>query len=434
MGVSVEREANPLEDGARAEITIRLGLLALRMTARHSEVVRPRQFVDTQERGPFASWRHTHRFLPSKDGGSSIEDSIRFDPKGGMFARLLIEPFMQRSLARQFAFRHVRVREDLRRHAEFNARFGVQALRIGVTGASGVVGTQLCAFLSTGGHSVVRFTRSAPRNSSERQWNPLDAEHGVDAKSIEDLDVIIHLAGESIAAGRWTPARKRRILESRATGTMAMSRAIARAQRKPAAFLSASGIGYYGAHGDEWVDEKSKCGEGFLAEVARTWEEATHEARDAGVRTAQLRFGVILTASGGALGKMLPAFRMCAGGRVGSGTQGFSWISLDDAIAAMLFVARNDQISGAVNCVAPNAITQREFASVLGRVLRRPTIAPLPAFVVRALLGELGQCLLLEGAFVRCGVLEREGFRFAHASLEAALRLELGRLQCDGID
>ncbi len=429
MRVHIEREAIPLENGACTDVTLRCGLYARRWSSRHSEVVYPREFTDTLERGPFASWRHTHRFLPTDDGASTLEDTIRFDPKGGAVARVLLEPLMQRTFRRIFAFRHARVHEDLRRHSELNARFGERSLRIGVTGAHGCVGTQLCAFLSTAGHSVVRFVRSAPSRADERQWDPTNVESGVDVESIADLDVIIHLAGASIAAGRWNPARKKQILESRTQGTMAMSRAIAKAPRKPEAFLCASAIGFYGHRGDEWVSEQSARGEGFLADVASAWEDATRSASNAGVRTAHMRFGVILTASGGALAQMTPAFRAGLGGRVGAGTQGLSWISLDDAIAAVLFIARNESIRGPVNCVAPSALTQRGFASVLGRVLARPSIVPLPAVVVRALLGELGQALLLEGAFVRPTVLEREGFRFAHPSLEDALRFELGRVR-----
>ena len=432
--IQVVQEAAPLVDGARAEIHIHKGPLKTVLVAVHSEVDPPRQFVDTQERGPFGSWRHVHRFLPEGTDRAMLEDSIRFDPPLGAIGRLVVNPLLQRELARQFAFRHARTREDLRRHAEVAARFGARTLRFGVTGAGGLVGRQLCAFLATGGHEVVRFVRGEPRGPQERHWNPSDPEHGVETRMIEDLDVIVHLAGEPIAEGRWTAERKRIILESRTKGTAALARAISRAERKPEAFLSASAIGYYGSRGEEWMDERSAPGTGFLPDVVCAWEDATVAARDAGVRTAHLRFGVIVSAAGGALRKMLPAFRLGAGGPIGRGTQGMSWISLDDAIGAMYFISRDDTIRGAVNCVAPNALAQRGFAAVLGRVISRPSFAPLPAPIVRLLFGELGQRLLLEGAFVRPTVLTQAGFRFAHPSLEQALRLELGRLHADGID
>lgn len=432
--IEVRQEASPLVDGARAIIGIRKGPMRTTLVALHGEVDPPRQFVDTQERGPFARWRHVHRFLPEAEDRSMLEDSIEYALPGGPIGRLILGRTMRRELARQFAFRHARTRSDLRRHLELDARFGPQRLRVGVTGASGLVGTQLCAFLTTGGHEVVRFVRGQPNGASERRWNPADAEHGVDPRSVEDLDAVIHLAGEPIAARRWSPEQRTRIRASRVDGTRAIALAIARAGRRPSVLVSASAIGFYGDRGDEWVDERSTAGEGFLADVVQDWEGATLAARDAGVRTVHMRVGIVLSAAGGALGKMLTPFKLGAGGPIGRGRQGFSWISLDDLIGALAFSMRDPELTGAVNAVAPGALAQRGFASVLGRVLGRPSIAPLPGPVVRLLFGEMGQQLLLEGAFVRPTALVTRGFRFEHASLEQALRLELGRLHADGID
>ncbi len=435
--IKVVEEASPLVDGARAVIEIRKGPVRITLVAVHSDIEPNRQFVDSQERGPFGSWRHVHRFLPGTEGGrvhAMLEDSIRFDPPLGGIGRVLLGGQLNRELARQFAFRHARTREDLRRHAEFEHRFGARALRVGVTGASGLVGRQLCAFLSTGGHEVVRFVRGTPKRANERAWNPADPERGLDPSAVSDLDVVVHLAGEGIADARWSPARKQAILESRTRGTATIARAIARADRKPEAFISASAIGFYGHRTGEWVDERSSAGTGFLADVVRAWEDSTVAAREAGVRTVHLRLGIVLSAAGGALAKMLPAFQFGAGGPIGSGTQGFSWVSLDDVVGSVLFCARNTAMQGAVNVVAPAAMPQREFARVLGRVLRRPSFAPLPAPIVRLVFGELGQRALLEGALVRPSALAHHGYRFSHPSLEDALRLELGRLHSDGID
>ena len=207
---------------------------------------------------------------------------------------------------------------------------------------------------------------------------------------------------------------------------------LARAARKPEVFVSASAIGYYGHRAEGWVDERSAPGSGFLADVVRAWEDAAVSAREADVRTVHLRLGVVVAAAGGALAKMLLPFQLGAGGPIGSGRQGFSWVSLDDVLGAALFSMRNRDVRGPVNVVAPAALPQREFARTLGRVLRRPSFAPLPAPVVRLLFGELGQRALLEGALVRPLALEQHGYRFTHASLEDALRLELGRLRPDG--
>lgn len=431
--IEVLQEAAPLIDGAHAVLRIRKPpFLSTTLAALHSEVDPPRQFVDTQERGPFAHWRHVHRFLPDSDGHSTIDDAIEYALPGGMVGRLLLGRLMRSELNRQFAFRHARTRSDLRRHRELDARFGDRRLRIGITGASGLVGTQLSAFLTTGGHEVVRFVRGLPRGNAERRWNPTDPEHGIDPRDVEDLDAMVHLAGEPIAARRWTAEQRHRIRTSRVDGTRTVANAIARAKCRPSVLLCASAIGFYGDRGESWVDEASAGGEGFLPDVVREWELAADAARRAGVRTVHVRVGIVLSAAGGALGKMLTPFKLGAGGPIGSGKQGFSWISLDDLIGALAFCVRNPDVAGAINAVAPGALPQRGFASVLGRVLGRPSFAPLPAPIVRLLFGDMGQRLLLEGVYVRPTALLSHGFRFEHASLEQALRLELGRLHADG--
>ena len=432
--IEIRREASPLVDGAIADLVIRKGPIATRLVARHEDVDPPRQFVDVQQSGPFGSWRHVHRFLPHGEGGSTLEDSIRFDPPLGAVGRILLRRVFAKELARQFAFRHERTRADLSRHAEIAARFGARVLRVGVTGASGLVGSALCAFLTTGGHEVVRFVRGRPSGPGERPWRPDDPESGLDPAHLADLDAVVHLAGAGIADVRWSEARKRMILESRTKGTEAVARAIARAPRKPAVLVSTSATGFYGPRGDEPVDERSPPGEGFLPAVVQAWERAADPARDAGVRVVHPRIGVVLSARGGALAKMRLPFLLGAGGPIGSGRQGFSWISLDDLVGAIVFLMRAERIAGPVNCNSPFPLAQRDFASVLGSVLRRPAFAPLPAPVVRLVFGEMGERLLLEGAFVRPAVLLSEGFRFEHESLERALRLELGRLHEDGID
>jgi len=301
-------------------------------------------------------------------------------------------------------------------------------MRVVVSGASGLIGTALCASLRRDGHAVTPLVRRAAR-PGESQWDP--ATGHVDRSVLEEADAVVHLAGAGIGDARWTAAYKREILESRTRSTGVLACAIAGATRKPRVFVSASAIGYYGSRGEERVDERSAPGTGYLADVVTAWEDATVAARDAGVRTVHARVGVVLSAAGGALAKMRFPFLMGAGGPIGSGRQGMSWISLDDVVAALVFAARNEAIRGAVNLVSPEALPQREFARVLGRVLRRPAFAPLPAPIVRMLFGEMGDRLLLDGVFVRPTVLEREGFRFTHATLEEALRLELGLLRRD---
>ena len=295
-----------------------------------------------------------------------------------------------------------------------------------VSGASGLVGGALVAALEVAGVRVVRLVRRRPApGESDVGWDP--ASGTIDARGLEGADAVVHLAGESIAAGRWTPARKDAIRRSRVDGTRLLAETLARLSRPPGVLVSASAVGYYGSRGDEALTEASAPGTGFLADVCRAWEAAAQPARDAGIRVVTPRIGMVLAARGGALARMLPPFRLGLGGVVGSGRQYMSWIALDDLVGAIRHVIGDGDVAGAVNAVAPLPVTNREFTRTLGRVLGRPTLAPLPAPVVRLLFGEMGEALLLDGARALPARLQAAGFRFRHPGLEAALRSVLGR-------
>lgn len=295
--------------------------------------------------------------------------------------------------------------------------------RVVVSGASGLIGSALVDVLASRGHRVVRLVRRpAAGGGAEIAW---DAARGVvDSDALEGADAVIHLAGKNIA-GRWTAAVKREILESRTAGTRLLASALAALRRPPGVLVSASAVGYYGDRGDRTVTEDSPPGTGFLPDVAKAWEAAAQPAVEAGIRVVHPRIGIVLSARGGALAQMLPPFRLGLGGVIGSGRQHMSWIALDDVVAALEHLAFGSALSGPVNAVAPHPVTNREFAATLGRVLRRPTVLPLPAFMVRLLFGEMGQALLLEGARVLPTRLEASGFRFRYPRLEEALRAEL---------
>jgi uncharacterized protein (TIGR01777 family) len=233
---------------------------------------------------------------------------------------------------------------------------------------------------------------------------------------------VVHLAGESIASGRWSAEKKKAIRESRVKGTALLSDALARLSRPPSVFLSASAIGYYGNRGDELLTEKSAAGNDFLSSVCREWEAATRAAAEKGIRTVLTRFGIILDAKEGALGKMLPPFRMGVGGRVGDGKQWMSWIALDDVVNGLKFLIQDESIQGPVNFVAPEPVRNAEFTKTLGRVLSRPTIFPIPAFGVRLAFGEMADALLLSSQRVEPSVLEDKGYQFRWPTLEPALR------------
>ncbi len=270
---------------------------------------------------------------------------------------------------------------------------------------------------------MLRLVRGEPRSDTEIAWNPARGE--LEPASLEGLDAVVHLAGANIAERRWSEARKRVLLESRERGTRLLSEALARTRKPPRVLIAASAVGYYGDRGDEWLEESSEPGNGFLPELCQAWEAATEPARRAGIRVVNLRLGVVLAAQGGALERMLTPFRLGVGGVVGNGRQYLSWIALEDVLRVVEHLIAVSDIAGPLNAVAPAPVTNREFTRVLARVLHRPAILPVPAFLCRAAFGELGQTLLLEGARVCCARLEGSGFRFRYRELESALRAEL---------
>ena len=292
-------------------------------------------------------------------------------------------------------------------------------MKVLISGASGLIGTALTAALRGEGDTVVRLVRSEPGPDSEA-WDP---EAGtLDEHAFHGVDAVVHLAGANIAAGRWNAARKAQILESRVRGTRLLAGAMAALARKPATFLSASAIGFYGDRGDQLLDETSSRGQGFLADVCAQWEDAAAPAAAAGIRLVTLRTGIVLSRSGGALQKMLPPFRVGVGGPVGNGKQFMSWIAIADVVGAVIHLLHTNAVSGPVNLVAPAAVTNREFARTLGKVLRRPAVVSVPARALRIALGEMADEMLLASARVRPARLTESGYRYRYPELEAALR------------
>jgi len=296
-------------------------------------------------------------------------------------------------------------------------------MKVLVTGASGLIGSALVPVLEKQGNEVVQLTRSPARRDGEYRWDP--AQGYIDAGALDGVDAVVHLAGETVA-GRWTDAKKRRIMDSRVHGTRLVSEAIAGLDRKPAVLVSASGIGVYGDSGDEPRTEDSALGDGFLADVVRAWEGAADPARAAGIRVVHTRFGIVQSRRGGALQTQLPLFKLGLGGPVGGGRQWVSWVAIDDVVSAIAFALSEDDISGPVNVTAPGAVTQGEYARTLGRVLRRPAVLPAPAFAVRAILGDFAN-EVLEGQRVIPQRLLDRGYVFRHPELEPALRHVLDR-------
>ena len=415
-------------DGFQVEFQAHcLGPVKRTWVAEFSDFRPGREFRYRQVRGPFALWNHTHRMIPS--GPSCyLENHVEYRLPLGVLGRALAGRLTRRRIAALFAYRHALTAGDLRRHARFADR---PRLTVAVTGSRGLIGSALVPFLTTGGHRIVRLVtgRSQQPFDDGTGWVSWDPRAKPDPAIFDGIDAVIHLAGENVANGRWTAERKKRIVESRTGPTRAVADALAAlpADQRPKVFVCASAIGYYGSRGDELLTEESPRGTGFFPEVCQAWEDATEPARMAGIRTVNLRFGVVLSPRGGALGKQLPAFKSGLGASLGSGRQWVPWIGINDVVGAIHHGLMLDAVNGPVNLVSPNPVTNRVFTKTLARVLCRPAILRLPRFLLRALFGELADAGLLASLRAVPGKLAESGFEFEHSNLENTLRFVLGR-------
>ncbi|WP_319593473.1 TIGR01777 family oxidoreductase [Georgenia thermotolerans] len=421
-----------LEAGARAvpwpaAVPARLRRPELDWTARHDRYDPPQMFRDTMVRGPLGHWVHTHRFVDSADGGTIMTDHIDYGVPGEQLlpgrAADAAARAMRPALERIFAYRAAQVHADL----DFHAAHAGTPRTIAVAGASGLIGRQLCALLTGGGHRVLRLVRRRAAAPDEIAWDP--AAGTLDEEALREVDVVVNLAGRFIG-GRFTPEAKAEIRNSRVDGTTLLATALARLapDGRPRAFLCASGIGYYGPHphSDDAdpapLSEDAPSGPGFLAEVCRAWEAATAPAADAGVRVVTVRTGLVQTPEEGPLARLLPLFAVGLGGPLDPG-QWQSWISVDDIAAVYAYAALDDRLRGPVNAVGPTPVRGREYARTLGRVLHRPAALPVPRFGPRLVVGEEGAAeLAYASQRVSSGKLEASGFRFRHPTLEAVLR------------
>jgi uncharacterized protein (TIGR01777 family) len=424
----IGRTGKAPEAGSRTEFEVRIGPISQRWLAEHTACEPGRMFRDEQISGPFARWVHTHSLEPAGSTCCLLEDRVEYELPAGALGGALAGRSVARRMERGFAYRQRLTAEEVAAHRRWSA----SPLRILVTGATGLIGRSLVPYLTAGGHSVVRLARATPGAPvwpglpiETIVWDP--ASGGAAPPALEGFDAVIHLGGDTIAAGRWTAAKKTRIRESRVRGTKLLAEALARLIQPPRVLVAASAIGYYGDRGDENLIEASPRGNGFLAEVCEEWEKADAPARKAGIRVVRPRIGVVLSPAGGALGKMLLPFRMGAGGIIGSGRQWMSWIALDDLLDILLRAVADSSFHGPVNAVAPHPVTNAEWTEMLGRVLRRPTPLPMPAFAARAAFGEMADELLLGSTRVLPERLlaGRHWFRFLEA--DAALRYLLGR-------
>jgi hypothetical protein len=421
--VEVLHREGGIRDGGVVRLRVSRGPTSFCWELRHRDYAYGREFRDEQTAGPLKSWIHTHRFSPREGGGTRVEDEIEVEPPLGSAGATLGPAFLRHELGRLFRFRYRRLFTDLARHAVFDGR---PRLTVAITGASGLIGQSLTHFLTTGGHRVLALVRDRRRaGDGAIYWNPATGE--IDREGLAEADAVVHLAGTSIASGRWTGDRMRSIRQSRVQGTELLARTLADMTRRTRVLISMSAVGYYGDRGDEPLDESAAPGSGFLAGVCRDWEGATRAAERADVRVVLLRGGVVLSPAGGALGQMLLPFKVGLGGRLGSGRQYLSWIDLDDFVALILHAIYTDSLSGPVNATAPHPVTNSTFTAALGRALGRPTVLPVPAFAVKTIFGQLGTEALLWGQRVLPAKATKSGFSFFYEGVEESLRFQLGR-------
>jgi len=424
--VRVRSREGGIRDGATVTLEVRTAGVPTTWHVVHRDYVHNARFVDEMRGGPFARWVHTHAFAAETEASSRLDDGIEYALPFDGLGDLVAGGFVRGTLERTFRYRHALLAHDLARHAAFADR---PRLRVAVTGATGFIGQQLCAFLTTGGHSVVRIGRGRVRPGVvDVTWDPMRGE--LDAAAFDGVDAVIHLAGAPIAE-RWTPDHRRAIVESRVRGTALIARTMAQCATRPRVLLSGSAIGFYGAQrGDELLDESSPAGDDFLADTSRAWEAATADAEQAGIRVVHLRTGIVVGVQGGALGKQWPLFQAGLGGPLGGGAQYMSPIALDDQIGAMHHCLMDDRLHGAVNLVAPTAVTNAEFARQVGHAIGRPAVLPAPAFAVELLFGrEMVQATAMASQRVRPSVLEAHGFRWAWPTVERMVAFETGRAE-----
>jgi len=412
-----------IEEGAEVTLRMKAGPFPYRWYATHTEYRENEVFQDRQVSGPFAMWTHTHRFEREGEAACSLEDRIEYKLPFHFFSKHVARSAIEKKLEKIFRYRHSITARDVRLHYENST---IKPMTILVSGASGVLGSALIPFLTTGGHRVIRLVRRPVINPVEEIfWDPVSGKLALEG--VERIDAVLHLAGENLGSGRWTEARKRTFIESRVKGTRLVAEAIASCGHESSVMLCASAIGYYGDRGDRVLTERDGLGDDFISTLCREWEEAAHPARQKGIRTVFLRIGVVLSPTGGALQRMLLPFNLGLGGRIGSGRQYISWIDMEDVIGSVYHVLTRKEITGPVNIVSPDPVTNRQFTTSLGRVLSRPTPLPLPEALINSVFGQMGKEILLSSTRVMPEVLIESGYRFRNPELFMSLRQMLGK-------
>lgn len=415
--VKIVERSNSIEKGARTIIDVRIWPIWKRWIAEHTDYTEGVSFTDTQITGPFAYWQHQHRVSPLTPNTSTLTDHIEYTLPLGILGRIFGGAMIKQKLQKMFRYRHEIMRADLEDSILAQES---PIKKVVVIGASGFVGTNLCAYLDSIGLSVKKVSRRKDNTKNSAYWDPAISDP--DPEIFENADAVIHLAGESIAEGIWTNAKKKRIRDSRVLSTTSLSKVLSGLKNPPKVLLCASGTGIYGERKDELLDENSAHGTGFLTEVAKEWEGATESATKSGIRVVNLRFGIVLSPSGGALKELLIPFKMRMGSYWGKASLAYmSWIAMDDLLGAVRFCMQNDHMSGPVNFVAPNPVTNYEFIRALEKVFNQKAFLPVPSFLLTLFMGQKAQDLLLSSTRVYPKKLLEHKFEFRYPKIEEAL-------------
>ena len=408
-----------VSEGSRATLRMKLGPFSKDWVAVHSDIVPGLSFTDTQESGPFKFWQHKHEVIPLEDGTSELVDAVRY--------QLPMEPIQESTdvivkskLEKVFRYRHRILHNDLKLHD----RYGGEKLRFLVSGASGLIGSELVPFLRSGGHIVKTLVRREPSGDNEIYGNP--STNDIDAAALEGFDVVIHLAGGSLFK-LWTPDNMKEMHDSRVEGTKLLSNTLAGLMNKPSVFVSASATGVYGHRDGEYLYENSNIDEeSFLGKLCRDWERAADSARDAGIRTVHPRIGIVISGNGGALTPLVKQFKFGLGGVPGTPEGFVSWIAMDDVLGALYHLSATPFIEGPVNLTAPYPVTWAMLTETLGHVMRRPSFWRLPKPLVRLVGGHFAKEVLLSSARVSPSVLEDTAYDFLFMILDDAIGHQLG--------
>lgn len=416
----ISRSSDGIKKGVNVKFRLKIFKIPMIWEAEHIDYQENKLFQDHQIKGPFGKWVHTHRFKADGEKAFIMEDHIEFKLPFGFLSWPFIG-FARKEFNRMFEYRHRVLKHDLENYVGKTKR-----KRILISGASGTIGGALVPFLETCGHEVLRLVRKKENLSKgEIFWDPYKGL--LDFEKAGAVDVVINLNGVDISRGRWTEEQRKKIIDSRVIPTRFLVEKFKEMDKKPSVFISSSAIGFYGDREDEILKEDISDGECFISKVCKEWEEPSVEAQDLGIRTVQLRIGVVLTPAGGALARMSLPFKAGLGVTLSHGKQYMSWISMDDAIAGILHIIYNDDIKGAVNLTAPNPVTNKEFSKTLAKVFNRRVFFNIPKFVAHILWGEMGKETLLASTRVEPEKLIDNGFVFQHPTLLQALKDLLGR-------